>query len=193
MAKYLQKKLEAAGPRKYLDVIREYNENIIIRVRAIIVDEYGKILVIGNKWWIEYENGIGEQCGPLNVPGGLVEPTDKTVYDALNREVKEEVFLDISAVHSNKFKCYYKMDMSDNIVEITIAEIILIKRPENVMYNTNELWCLKWMSLSEMIKCKCVAKTTFKICLWLYFEAPRFVDGDKRWIFAVKPQLDQAP
>ncbi len=52
-------------------------------VTAVPVTEDGKIIMVR-----QYRHAIGEVC--MEIPGGCVDDTDKTLQDAIARELKEE-------------------------------------------------------------------------------------------------------
>jgi len=120
---------------------REYPEAPLVSATALVVHE-GKVLVIRRA------NEPGK--GKWSFPGGLVELGERVV-DAVKREVKEEVGLDIEVL-----KC---VGVADNIIgesgRIKYHYVILgfLARPLNLDVKANEEvleW--RWMSKEELLK-----------------------------------------
>lgn len=74
--------------RGVIDVSREYPKYPLVGAGALILND-GKLLLV--------KRGAHPGFGKWSVPGGLVELGEK-VQDAMVREVKEEVGLDVEAV-----------------------------------------------------------------------------------------------
>jgi len=141
------------------------NKGPFVTVGGLIVNKEGKILLVKSPKWLKEK---------YSVPGGHVEPYEK-LQDAIKREIKEEVGLDVKIGDLLLIQEVIKPEeFYDNSRHFIFFDFVCYSEDTNVKIDNLEIVNYVWVSLDEALKLN-VEKFTRN----LLNKYQRYLKGDK--------------
>lgn len=118
------------------------NKGPFVTVGGLIVNKEGKILLVRSPKWLN---------GKYSVPGGHVEPYEK-LQDAIKREIKEEVGLDVEVKDLLLVQEVIKPeDFYDNSRHFIFFDFLCYCENPNVKLDNVELIDYIWVNIEEAL------------------------------------------
>ncbi len=141
------------------------NKGPFVTVGGLIVNKEGKILLVKSPKWLKEK---------YSVQGGHVEPYEK-LQDAIKREIKEEVGLDVKIGDLLLIQEVIKPEeFYDNSRHFIFFDFVCYSEDTNVKIDNLEIVNYVWVSLDEALKLD-VEKFTRN----LLNKYQRYLKGDK--------------
>lgn len=114
----------------------------MLSVSAIITNNEGKILILDHV-----------KCGAYTIPGGKVDESDKSNEDAIRREIKEEIGIDIKSMSLycvNNFCCNYPAGSEEYVYVSDITYLVQTYDGEITNNEPEKHKSIEWMDRDEL-------------------------------------------
>ncbi|OQY92654.1 MAG: DNA mismatch repair protein MutT [Sphingobacteriales bacterium UTBCD1] len=132
-------------------------------VTAVPVTEDGKIIMVR-----QYRHAIGEVC--MEIPGGCVDDTDKTLHDAIARELKEETGYTFSS-YEYLGKISSNPSTNNNLMHMFLARGGVKTAPQQLDHNEEiqvELHSIE--EVKKMLRKNLIVQSMHVTCILYAFE-----------------------